>query len=51
MNLYLFRHGIAVDRDQPGYEDDSQTPQDFIDDLRRQKIQCHPEPLFACANF
>jgi phosphohistidine phosphatase len=26
MNLYLFRHGIAVDRDQPGYENDSQRP-------------------------
>jgi phosphohistidine phosphatase len=26
MNLYLFRHGIAVDRGLPGYEDDSQRP-------------------------
>lgn len=26
MNLYLFRHGIAVDRGLPGYTDDSQRP-------------------------
>lgn len=26
MNLYLLRHGIAVDRGLPGYEDDSQRP-------------------------
>ena len=26
MNLYLFRHGIAMDRGLPGYEDDSQRP-------------------------
>jgi len=26
MNLYLFRHGIAVERGLPGYEDDSQRP-------------------------
>jgi phosphohistidine phosphatase len=26
MNLYLFRHGIAVDRGLPDYEDDSQRP-------------------------
>jgi phosphohistidine phosphatase len=26
LNLYLFRHGIAVDRGLPGYEDDSQRP-------------------------
>lgn len=26
MNLYLFRHGIAVDRGLPGNEDDSQRP-------------------------
>ncbi|MGC1376166.1 MAG: phosphohistidine phosphatase SixA [Anaerolineales bacterium] len=26
MNLFLLRHGIAVDRGLPGYEDDSQRP-------------------------
>ena len=26
MNLYLLRHGIAVERGLPGYEDDSQRP-------------------------
>ncbi len=26
MNLYLFRHGIAVERGLPGYQDDSQRP-------------------------
>ncbi len=26
MNIYLFRHGIAVDRGLPGYGDDSQRP-------------------------
>jgi hypothetical protein len=32
-------------------DDESQTSQDFMDDLRREKMQCHLEPLFAGSRF
>ena len=33
------------------FETDDLTPQHFINDLRVQKMQCHPEPLFAGSKF
>ncbi len=36
MNLYIVRHAIAVEREEPGYEDDSQRP---LTDTGRKKMK------------
>ena len=36
---------------ESGYDDDGRTSQDFMENLRHEKMQCHPEPLFAGSTF
>lgn len=44
MNLYVIRHGLAVDPGTPGYEDDSQRP---LTDRGRKKMEAIASGLLA----